>query len=79
MEYPSLSEIIIAILKSPTVIGVVIVAILYIALVSYVVNYRKKPPKPRKLSTEAPKPRSQASEDDGAVEDVDNDDEEMVE
>jgi len=57
------------VLVSPEVIGVTIVVILYIAIVNYVVNYRKRVPVPKVKKKKAEKPvtaEAEPAEEEGA-------------
>lgn len=58
MDWNKAIEIVKGVLLDWRVIGVVIAALLYISLVNYVVKYKKKPPKLRKMKT-APAPEKQ--------------------
>lgn len=60
-----------SVLTNPYVIGTAIVVILYMNFCSFVANYRKKPPKPKKAkSAPAPKVEKKTEEasDEGASE-----------
>lgn len=52
-----------AVLLDYRIIGVVVAALLYISIVNYVVRYKKKPPKIRKMVVSAPKPEEQNASD----------------
>lgn len=64
MEVLSLGDIIIGVLKTPEVIGAAVVAVLYVTLVSYIVNYRKKTfiPKKRKTTSVSKKTEKKENE-----------------
>lgn len=47
-----------SVLTNPYVIGTAIVVILYMNFCSFVANYRKKPPKPKKAKS-APAPKAE--------------------
>lgn len=64
MDWNKAIEIVKGVLLDWRVIGVVIAALLYISLVNYVVKYKKKPPKIRKMkSVPAPEKQESSSED----------------
>ena len=68
MSIKEYMDIIFGVLKSPYVIGTVIVMILVIKFAKYVASYKKKPPKPKnkkvaKTSTPAPAQTEAKSEE----------------
>lgn len=71
MKISEIMPIILQVLKSPYVIGTCLVVIFFMNFCSFVANYRKKPPKPKKPKA-APAPAKEASAESQAKEDGGN-------
>lgn len=86
MDMNETIEIVKAVLMDYRIIGIVVAALLYISIVNYVVRYRKKPPKIRrmKIVSEQKKPADQnasggQTEDSETSEDLSSGQEETAE
>lgn len=60
MTLTELADLLEKVFLSPEVIGVTVVIIIYITIVNYIVQYRKKAPAPKKRRVAAPKPAKPA-------------------
>ena len=67
MDLKAVMPVVKAVLTNPYVIGTTIVIILYMNFCSFVANYRKKPPKPKKAKN-APAPKPAKTSDDKSEE-----------
>mgnify|MGYP007069853580 CR=1 FL=1 len=64
MDFHSIVQISLSVLKNPIVIICAVGVILYLAFMGLIANYKKKPPRPKKgkkIAAPAPKPKKEES------------------
>ena len=62
MNFKEIINVVLAVFKDYRVIVACVFVIFYLAFVSFIVSYKKRPPRPKKKKVEAPPPEKKEGE-----------------